>query len=133
MLDIAKKISPVKNEREFRAMYGGPSIAIELLFRLILSLELESKDFTPYSLLITLNFLKDPGSSWFSVASRWRMDYRTIKRHLIRTLHLIDLVLPDVNFFFFIFLLFFLIFFFSLIWKTEEITGRFLCHQVLSM
>lgn len=97
MLDLAREISPVKSERDFRAMFGGPSEAIGLVFDCILARVRPScRDFTPSSFLMTLNFLKDPGSSWLSCASRWRVDKRTLKRHIINTLQLIDFVLPEV-------------------------------------
>jgi hypothetical protein len=99
-LDFAKMISPVKDEKSFRAMFGGPSEAIGVVFDWIKQLNLSCRDFDPSSLLVALNFLKDPGSSWTSCASRWRIDYRTLKSHLIKSLRLLNLVLPEVIFFF---------------------------------
>ena len=76
MLSLANLMNEfVKDERGFRAMFGGPSVAIELLFCWVMKKYEPSKNqFSGFSLLLMLNFLKDPGANWSSCASRWKLD-----------------------------------------------------------
>jgi hypothetical protein len=94
-LEYAQIITPVKNERDFRSFFGCPSDAINLLWSWMKCLDPKVK---PDSLLMTLNFLKDPGVNWFTVASRWRVCEKTIKKKIEDTVELINQTLPEVYF-----------------------------------
>jgi hypothetical protein len=96
MLSVAAKIAPCKSEWCFRALFGGPSEAVDYLFNAIMQLQPPKKQFSVTSLLLTLNFLKDPGTSELAFAARWRLDFRTCMKRIEFTLELIDSVLPEV-------------------------------------
>jgi hypothetical protein len=103
--ELAGLFTPVRTEKGFRSMFGLPSAAFEVLLDLILRLELPRSKFSTIDLFITLNFLKDPPSSWYNAGCRWKVDGRTIEKTVFKTLKLIDFILPEV--FLFLFFLFF--------------------------
>ena len=96
MLGVARKISPVVlSERSFKSMYGGPSEAITFLFDQMDRVSPSSSS----SLLMTLNFLKDPASSWSNFGLRWGgLCPVTCEKRILQTLQFIDKVLPKVIF-----------------------------------
>jgi hypothetical protein len=107
VFSLAGLFCPVHTNWGFRSMFGTPPVVVDVLLELLLSLQLPCLKFCSSSLFMTLNFLKDPASSWFNFGCCWRLDGRTAKKILINTLKLIDFVLPEVfRLFFFSFLFF---------------------------
>jgi hypothetical protein len=119
-LELGRRFTHSSCERNFRAHFGGPSLAVQKLFQWIL-FHLEGKDqhFDPDDLLMCLYFLKTGGPNWEVISSRFGIHVKTFKAHLNATLDLIISVLPKVVFFWFLFFVF-SFFFFSLILKKEN-------------
>ena len=98
-LVLGEKFTHSRNERVFRAHFGGPSQAISFLMWRILQ-----RHFLPFRwnldhFLMTLFFLKCPFTSLEIIASRFQISKQTLMRRVWQTLDLIDGVLPEVNLF----------------------------------
>ena len=63
MLEWGSKITHTTQERDFRAHFGGPSIAIEVLLEAIYCLKGLPHLWSVDDLLMTLCFLKTPGEN----------------------------------------------------------------------
>jgi hypothetical protein len=106
-LKLGRQFTHSSSERDFRAHFGGPSLAVEKLMQWILFyLKDKEHHFDVDDLLMCLYFLKTGGPSWEVISSRFQMDKRTFKVHLNTTLDLINSVLPEVSFCLFFFFLF---------------------------
>jgi DDE superfamily endonuclease len=95
-LVVASRDLHVKGERAFRSLFGGPPDAYSYLWSLICSCHPPCSLVNPISFLTTLNFMKDPGSSWFTSAFRWKIDPRTLEQQIKTICRLIYDVLPEV-------------------------------------
>jgi DDE superfamily endonuclease len=74
---------------------------------------------------MALYFLKTGGSSWEVISSRFGLDIKTFKTHLINTLDLIDAVLPEVILFS-LFSLLFSHFFFQFDFEERKVDWPYL-------
>lgn len=121
MLLAAKElVGRYLSERDFRSHFGGPSLAIEKLWQMILK-----KNDLPHlwgidDLFMGLFFLQNPGNSWSTNSSRWGIHPNTFKKHLVWTLSIIVAVLPEVII---LFKLFYLIFIFRFLLVIGLIIG----------
>ena len=102
-LELGACLTGNQRERDFRAHFGGPSIAIDHLWRLI---QTKHQHHLPHlwgcdELLQTLCFLKSPGQNLTVSSSRFKIDQRTLMKNVEKTLEVIDQTLPEVIFFFF--------------------------------
>lgn len=95
--DLAQGITGTRRERSFKSHFGGPQIAIKILFSLL-------HETSALDLLYTLTFLKIYGESMETISSRFKMDSRTLTAKLVKTLTEIDQHLPEVSSFFLNFL-----------------------------
>jgi hypothetical protein len=88
------------SEMNFRAHFGGPSVAIEYLWKSILSrfLSVLPSRWTLTNFLMTLMFLKCPLPTLQTNATRFHLDHRTMMKKIQQTLLLILKTLPNVSF-----------------------------------
>ena len=96
MLSVAAQIASCKTERCFWVLFNCPSEAVDYLFNTIMQLQPPKIQFSAGFLLLTLNFLKEPGTSELAFAACWHLDRRTCMKRIESTLELIDYVLPEV-------------------------------------
>jgi hypothetical protein len=114
--DLMESITHNRRQRSVRSHFGGPFIGIKKLFSFL-------SFASATALLQTLYFLKCGGPSWEVIASRFKIDFRTLRTNVWTTLEELDRCLPEVNFFLFSIVLI-LIFFNSLILKIVENIGH---------
>jgi hypothetical protein len=74
MLHAGKEITGNEREKDFRAHFGGPSLAIELLWTWIISREDLPDGWGLPDLLHTLHFFKSPGENETVFCSRFHID-----------------------------------------------------------
>ena len=98
-LDLSQRFTHSTNERIFRAHFGGPSIAINLLAQKILEKCTLPRLWNLDHLFMALFFLKCPSSSLDVLASRFHICASTFEKRLWESLSLINEVLPEVHYF----------------------------------
>jgi hypothetical protein len=96
VLELTKRFTHSTTERVFRAHFGGPSIAINVLARKILRKCELPCHWNLDHLFMCLFFLKCPFPSLEVISSRFNVSPKTFERHLWESLTLIDEALPDV-------------------------------------
>ena len=90
-------ITHSKNERNFRAHFGLPSLCVEQLWRLILQYYPHlPREWGLEELFLTLYFLKSPGRNFETIASHFHIHPQTMVKWVDLTLTIIIGVLPEV-------------------------------------
>ena len=102
MLKEGRAITNSDQERDFRAHFGGPSLAIETLWSWIVNSGHLAKNMTCFDLLMTLSFVKNPGENLQVTASRFKIDEQTMLKKVAVSLLVIDATLPEVRLIFFL-------------------------------
>ena len=102
-LQLAFYITKSHSERSFRAHFGGPSIAVEILYhRIVYACSPLPKGWGLHQLLLTLFYLKCGGTHDL-ISSRFHISWDTFEKWLWVTLVLIDTSLPNVFIYFYLY------------------------------